>query len=120
MSVLILYHFALILQLFLAMQLPLFPDISPTMYQLSCLLCLDSKCSKMVREKKKRENSFPYNMIMSLLISISCGCLLQALMLVSNTYYKNLPMQYTEIFLVAKNENFIGKISIYFLFLLKI
>ena len=34
-------------------------------------------------------------------------------------HYENLPMQYTEIFSVVKIENFIRKMLIFFLFLLK-
>ena len=34
-------------------------------------------------------------------------------------HYENLPMQYIETFLPVKIENFIKKISIFFLFLLK-
>ena len=33
-----------------------------------------------------------------------------------NTHYKNLPMQYTEIFSEAKIENFIGKFFIFSIF----
>ena len=34
-------------------------------------------------------------------------------------HYENLPMQYTEIFSPVKIENFVRKILIFFLFLLK-
>ena len=34
-------------------------------------------------------------------------------------HYENLSMQYIQIFSVVKNENCVGKISIFFLFLLK-
>ena len=36
-----------------------------------------------------------------------------------STHYENLPMQYTQIFLALKIENFQVKILIFFLFLLK-
>ena len=54
-----------------------------------------------------------YNAEQSLLV------VLVSIVCFSLPHYENLPMQYTEIFLAVKIENFIRKMLIFFLFLLK-
>ena len=82
---------------------------------------------KLDNEKKKKKKKKQY-LDQSTSISFKYICFLVFSTLVlfictiaqQSPHYENLPMQYIQFFFsVVKNENFVGKILIFFLFLLK-